>query len=425
LAEALARAGIANPTIARADEAVRAGEAQLLQACALLLPTANGGANVRFHQGALISAGGFIRDVNIQSVYVGGGAGAKAAETVPIPGLRVYSHLGDAIFAPQAAQQVVVSREFDAVTVRNRTLLEVGTAYLALVRAQGERNSLLRTDEDLSEVVRLTVNQAKAGQGKDSDAQRARTEGLLLKAQIQQSDENVAVAAAELARLLDMDPSAPLRPADAVPPLIELVDPATPLPELLQAAVTRHPELAARNAEVAAAMVHLRQERVRPWLPVLSAGASLGNFGGTGSLSPDRSWFASGRLDFDVSATWTVQNLAVGNRALQREARAVVGEAAAERNRIGDLIREEVTEAYGLVLSRRQEIDLARQRIDTASKAFKEDMLRAKNLEGRPIELLQSVALLRDARLALVSAMAEYSQAQLRLWVGLGNTPRD
>src|SRR6516165_3174709 len=93
LADVLARTGAGNPTIARAEEAVRASQAELLEARTLLLPTVNGGANVRFHQGTLISAGGFIRDVNIQSVYAGGGAGAKAAETVPIPGLRVYSHL--------------------------------------------------------------------------------------------------------------------------------------------------------------------------------------------------------------------------------------------------------------------------------------------------------------------------------------------
>jgi len=424
LADVLARTGAGNPTIARAEEAVRASQAELLEARTLLLPTVNGGANVRFHQGTLISAGGFIRDVNIQSVYAGGGAGAKAAETVPVPGIRIIAPLADAVFAPQSAEQVVASRQFDAVAVRNGTLLEAASAYLALVRAYAERESLRRTDQDLSEVARLTANQAKAGQGKDSDAQRARTELLLLKAQIEQSNENVAVAAAELARVLDVDPSVPLRPGDAVPPIVELVDPMAPLSELLQAAIANHPELGARNADVAAAIVHLRQERVRPWLPVLSAGASVGNFGGAGSLSPDRSWFADGRLDFDVTATWSLQNLGLGIRAVQRQARAVVGAAQAERDRVGDQVREEVMEAYSLMLARREEIGIARQRIETATRSFAADLARAKNLEGRPIELLKSVELLRTARLALVRTMAEYSQAQFRLWVALGNAPR-
>src|SRR5260221_13400453 len=84
---------------------------------------------------------------------------------------------------------------------------------------------------------------AKKGQGRDSDAQRARSESLLLQGRAVQAEEDVAVAAAELSRLLDLDPAVPLRPTDAAVPLLDLVDPATPLTELLQAAMTRHPEL--------------------------------------------------------------------------------------------------------------------------------------------------------------------------------------
>ena len=81
-------------------------------------------------------------------------------------------------------------------------------------------------------------------------------------------------------------------------------------------------------------------------------------------------------------------------------------------------------EAYSLMLARREEIGIARQRIEAATRSFAADLARAKNLEGRPIELLKSVELLRTARLALVRTMAEYSQAQFRLWVALGNAPR-
>jgi outer membrane protein TolC len=426
LTEALARAGIENPTIALAEEAVLASEALRMQARGLLLPTLNAGTNVRVHQDTLLSSSGLIRAVNIQSAYVGAGAFAVGAGTVETPGVRLISHLGDAFFEPQLAEQRVIGRQFDALDVRHRTLLEVATRYLSLAGAQAEADALHRSQEDVGEIARLTANFAKAGQGRDSDAQRARSQLLLLQTQTQQAEERVAVAAAELARLLDLDPSVRLRPADDVPPLIEIINPAVALPALLQTAFANHPELAARSADVAAAQIRVRQEQLRPWLPILSAGLSAGSFGGAGSQAPTPSWSSGARMDFDVYAVWSLQNLGLGNRAVQNRARAYAGEAEAERARVADRIRTEVGEAYALALARRREIDIARQRIKTAHRAFAADLLLTKNLDERrpPIEVLRSANLLTDARLDLVRAMVGYSQAQLRLYVAMGNSPR-
>jgi outer membrane protein TolC len=423
LCAALERAGIANPTIGLAEEAVRASEALRLQACALLLPTLNAGTNVRVHQGTLIGAAGTIRQVNIQSLYYGFGANVKAAETVAIPGIRIYTHLADACYAPQAAQQHVIARRFDALAVRNHTLLEVGTSYLVLVGAHGELQALRRSQEDVHKIVQLTANFAKAGQGRDSDAQRARAQWLLIETQAEQTQEQVAVAAAELARLLDLDPSMRLVPADAVPPLVELVDPATPLPQLLQMALANHPEVGARNADIATTEIRVRQEHMRPWLPLVMAGFSYGNFGGTGSQSDVPGWSSGARIDCDVAAVWSLQNLFVGNRAVQNRTRAEAGQAAAARIRVVNRIRDEVGEAHALILARRQQIEIARRRIETGQKAFDEDILRSRNLEGRPIEVLRSAELLTTGRLDLVRAMVGYSEAQLQLYVALGNAP--
>jgi outer membrane protein TolC len=424
LCAALERAGVDNPTIALADEAIRASAALRLQARALLLPTLNAGTNVRIHQGELLSAGGIVRDVNIQSLYLGAGAGARAAETVPIPGVRIYSHLADACYEPQAAEQQVIARRFDALAVRNRTLLEVGTAYLVLAAAQGELAALGRSAEDLDKIVRLTADFASTGQGRDSDAQRARANRMLLDTQVQQTQETIAVAAADLARLLDLDPSVRLVSADSLPPLVELVNPDAPLAELVQIALANHPELTARGADVASAQVHVRQERVRPWLPLVAAGFSAGDFGGTGTQASPSSWTSGLRMDVDVAAVWSLQNLLVGNRAIVNRARAAAGQAEADRLAVANRIRTEVAEAFTQISARRREIDLVRRRAASAQQAFEEDLLRSRNLEGRPIAVLRSYELLVAARVDLVRALAGYSQAQLQLFVALGNTPR-
>src|SRR5262249_59795098 len=79
LETALGLACIENPTIALAEEAVRASMAEQLQARALLFPTLTAGASLDLHRGILESAQGIIRHVDRQALYVGAGAAAIGA----------------------------------------------------------------------------------------------------------------------------------------------------------------------------------------------------------------------------------------------------------------------------------------------------------------------------------------------------------
>src|SRR5262249_54692872 len=211
-------------------------------------------------------------------------------------------------------------------------------------------------------------------------------------------------------------------PADRVP-LLELVDPRTGLDQLVQIALANRPEMAARSADLAAAETRLRKEKFRPWLPTLAAGFSAGGFGGGGSEGDTRFGHFNSRTDFDVSAVWTLQGCGFGNLAIQRRLEAEVGAVNAERLRTMDAIREEVATALALIGTRRQQIDIARKRSATAYDAFELDLKRARNLEARPIEVLDSAKLLNSARQDYVAALIGYNQAQLQLFVALGQPP--
>jgi outer membrane protein TolC len=416
----LANAG--NPTIALAEETVRESLAERLQARALLLPILNAGLNVHVHRGNIETAEGIIASEDTQSLYGGFGAGVTGGGTVVVPGVHLISHLADAMYAPRIAQRQVDASSFDAIATRQQVLSEVGQAYLTLASAKARSEAYRQSLKEIDEVIRLTANFAKTGQGRDSDAQRAFAEGQLLRADLQQANEDEAVAAAELARLLDVDPSQPLLPNDDPPPLVELVDPRLTLEQLLAIALEQHPELAARSAAVAREEARLRQERVRPWLPVVSVGFSAGEFGGGSQRAEPHLGNFQPRTDFDVLAVWSLQNLTAGNHALQNRVRAQLGQALAERQLVLDRIRRDVVEALATVQSRRTEMELARKRVATAQRAFRQDLTRAQNLQGRIVEVLDSVHLLTSARQDVIRAMAEYSQAQIRLATALGNS---
>jgi outer membrane protein TolC len=423
LDRALELAGVDNPTIALAREAVAASQAVQLQAQALLLPTLSGGASYDWHRGTLQNGQGVIIDVERQSLYVGAGAVAVGAGTVINPGVSLTVQLGDALFEPRATRLAVTARQYDAQATNNAVLLQVATQYFALVGAEARLRALERSEGDFGAIVEVTENFKNTKQGRDADFERARTEALLVHAEAERMVGEIAVAAAELARLLNVDPTVTLRAPPGPVPLVELVDPHYNLEQLVQMALASRPEIAARSADLAVVQTRLRKETFRPLLPILAVGYSAGGFGGGGNLSDTQFGHFSGRSDFDFGAFWTLQNFGFGNVAIQRRLQAEVGAANADRLRTIDAIRQEVADAFTLTLTRRQAIDIARRRTESAQRAFDQDMVRARNLQGRAIEVLDSAKLLNVARQDYVGALIGYDQAQLQLFVALGQPP--
>ena len=294
------------------------------------------------------------------------------------------------------ANYLVTARQLDAQATRNEVLLEVGTHYFALAGAEARLVALRQSEADFAEIARLTADHAKVGQGREADAQRASTELLLEQAAAQGVEEEAAVAAAELGRLLDVEPSVRLHAPPV--PLMELVDPRDSLERLVQIAMLNRPEIAARGAEVAAVETRLKKEKIRPFLPLLEVGVSAGDFGGGGSQADTSFGHVSGRMDIDATAFWTLQNFGLGNLAVQRQLRAQVGKATADRARIINAIRQEVAEAFAMSATKRNDMVVALRRVETSQRAFQQDLTRAKNLLGQPIEVLDSARLLSAAR---------------------------
>lgn len=423
LHKAIGLADVGNPTIALAQETVQASLAARTHARSLLLPTLDVGMNFNSHEGTLESGRGIIRDVNRQALYVGAGAAAVGGGTVGFPGVRLTAHLGDAIYEPRATEQLVTGRRFDAQATSNNVLLEVAEQYYALAGAEARRTAIHQSQADLQKIVELTANFARKGQGREGDAGRARGEALLLNAQEQRAQEDVAVASAELVRLLTMDPSVQLKAPTDTLSIVQLVDPDESLESLINIATSNRPEIGARSADVAVVETRLRRERVRPFLPFIFVGYSAGRFGGGSDQADNRFGNFAGRTDFDVMAVWSLQNMGFGNLAVRRRLRAQVGETEADLTRVLNEIRREVAEAYAQSAASLRELEIARRRVETSQRSFSLDLARTKNLQGHPIEVLNSLNQLAAARLALIQATVDYNQAQLRLFVSLGRSP--
>jgi outer membrane protein TolC len=426
LGVALRLAGVDNPTINLAREQIREALAGQLAARSLLLPSVNIGGNYHLHYGVLQASPGFIRSVSSQSLYLGFGARTLAAESVAFPGIRLFAHLGDAVYEPLAARQRVVARRSEARAVENDILLRVAVAYLELMGAEGRLEILRRGEADVAEVARVTRVYAEKGQGRAGDANRAEARLDLTRRELRAAEEEVGVASAQLSRLLSLDPSVRLRTPGGALPQFRLVPEDTEAEPLVLQAARNRPELLARTAEIAEARVRTRQERVRPFVPTVSVGVSGGWFGGGSNLTTDRFGSLIGRSDFDVFAVWTTQNLGFGNRAQVRRVDALLGQAVAAYDVALNRVRREVTEALADARAAARQIGIAEQSVAAAEEGYRLELERIKQgapTLGRPIEVLDSFEQLITARQELLRAIVAFDAAQFRLFVALGSNP--
>ncbi len=423
LSVALRLADVENPEIAGARARILGALAEQQAARVLLLPTLNAGVTYHGHTGNLIRSAGRILSLSEQSLYIGGGARTLAAETINVPMVNVFSPITEAWFEPLVTHQRVIRTEAAAVGTANSVLREVADLYLELLGAEARLEAMRISQAQTAEIARVVNSYAMAGEGREADARRAAVESQLRLAETQRFEGEVATASAHLAQRLNLDPSVRLEAHLGPLTPITLIDPASDPETLTQVALQRRPELVARAAEIAAVRYEFQEELARPLLPTVWLGFSAGAFGGGSNLSEPLLGRFSGRTDFDIRLVWTVLNLGEGNVARWRRRRAQIGEAVGEQSVMANEVRREVASALATMKARANQIQTARVQLSVAEMGFNEDFSRARQNLGRPIEVLDNLEHLVNARIRLIEAITQYNQAQFALFVALGSPP--
>ena len=253
---------------------------------ALLLPYLNAGTNYHDHTGPLQRSNGTILKLTEQSLYFGGGARTVAAESVAIPAVNIFSPLTDAIFEPLAAQQRVVGARFNASDTANKVLLDVASLYIDLIGAEAilEARRVTAAESDRIADARWPPTPRPARGGSPTPTAPRPTAGSSRSTSRRPRSGSPSPrpgwpsGSTSTPRPSSEPLAGPLEP-------LELIDPETPPEELIRAAVTRRPDLAAREALVSQAEYRVRQEKARPLLPTIWLGFSGGAFGGGSNLT--------------------------------------------------------------------------------------------------------------------------------------------
>lgn len=406
-------ANAASPAVALAQVRVREALARVDQADAIRLPTLSAGAIYSRHDGIDQNRRAELFIISRQSLFAGGGAS-----------LRV--DLADAIYQPLVARRLATAEAAAARADTNNALLEAVSAYFDLVQA----HALLEINADILRLDEQILSAARSGQKQgmlrsEADVSRAETEVSLRRIERQELHARAAVASARLVRVLVLDPTVTLVPADPAAVPIDLFPPDIPVPALVEQALRNRPELAAAAARIEAADLRYRQARYGPLFPRVQANYLNGEFGGgkNGALSN-----LEGRGDLDAQLFWELRGLGFGNladarlRGAERD-RALVTAVAARAQ-----VAAEVVSAARTARARRDSIAEARRAADQAQEMYRILSATSFGMIGPrrqfdALEPLLAVTSLSQARFQQLGTVVDYNRAQFQLLTAVGQPP--
>ena len=406
-----------NPQVAFAQERINEAFARSEQAAALWLPSLRAGVNYNRHDGSLQEVGGNALNLQRGAVFTGLGADAVGAASPRVHGLSAQFHVADAIFQPIIAERTTAAREYEATAITNDAMLSAAVAYVGLMEAVQIKALAVESLKNAEQLAQQTATFARSGQGAQADADRAQTELSRRKNEVTRSDEAIQVASARLAEILNLDPTIALQPAEPKLATIDLIEEETTVESLVETAKSTRPELSQRRTQITAAEARLNREKYAPLIPRVALGMSYGGFGA--GLGSDIDGFRD-RLDFDAVAYWEVRNLGVGERAVQDEMAAGVNQAIYREAQVSNRVAREVVEAHVQVKSQKRQIEVANAGIAAAEKSYERNIERIREGQGLPLEALQSLQALDDARREYVRAVSTHNAAQFRLHRAIG-----
>jgi outer membrane protein TolC len=424
LAGALRLAGARDLDIAIARERIARAVADLAGARVLWLPSFFIGPSWARHDGQIQDNRGNVFTTSRSSFFIGGNASAGGTA----PGLSSLSsvlRISDAIFEPMAARQVVAARNANLATTTNDALLELTEAYFDLQQAAG-RVAIAREALDNAEaLVDLTAAYVESGKGLEADHRRSLTERDRRKQDLADAVGQWKVASAELVRRTRLDPRivvAPVEPPEAV---IRMVSPDCPLDDLIVLGLRSRPELAEAQALVQASLIRLKQARMRPLVPSLALRLSDGGFGG--GVNSNFGNF-NGRQDVDVNLYWEVQNFGLGDRAIARSRAADQRAAVLAQIKLQDRVASDVVAAYEAGAAAEERLQEAGRALPEALRSLSlnlDNIRQGAGLPGatRPLEVLQPIQALAQARSNYLDAALALNRAQSRLYRALGRPP--
>jgi outer membrane protein TolC len=400
LVTVLELAGARNLTVQEQRALQHAAEADLAKASEWWLPELNVGTSIHALNGtAMNSDGRFFTDVDRQNFSAGGGVQAMwdfSSGPTDVKAARLRS----------AAQGLTGKQN------RNEALLAVVRTYYALATAEAEARALERLSAHADSVAMQLGQLVELGSAYTSDHLLARSNLARLRIRMQRARRDRAVASAQLAALLELDPAVQFTLIDTMLVPIELPERSTPR-ALADSIHLLRPDLQAMRLELDALTTERQRTTTGLLLPQLRVGAGYSAFGDV--FQP---LWPTGEVNAALLWRIPLGRIFQAGDLKQADARIELQQFS---------LRKAVARASAEVEAARQEVQLARERLELAragssdaEAAFAQTMERQRLGLVRPLETLQAQEAGAEMVVERIRATAELNSAQYRLKVAMG-----
>jgi outer membrane protein TolC len=445
LATAL-RLADARPLIVAAAQATAwVAEAQLQKAGVLWIPSFMVTSSYVRHDGPIDFNGG----VNVPQGENSLGQNAPGSFGKPlnqnlnwfIAGVGLYQVVAttDVIFQPLASRQDLNAKRWDIQTAKNDALMEVARSYFNVHRFRGQYAGALYTVKEGRRLI-AAIETISRDLAPAVEVDRARNMLAFLEQQAVMARENWRVASADLTQILRLDPRAVCEPLEHDHLQVTLIDPSRSLDDLIPIGLTNRPELAAHKAQIEAALVRIRQEKMRPLLPsILITGWQT-----PGGMIPQASIFGTGnggklnlwsfRDDISTQMVWQLDSFGIGNAALIKKRRGEQSQAVVALFQAQDAVAAEINQAQA-------KVQMAASRVVQAERSLRTGIVTyLRNFEGMgqtrrfenvlelifpPQVVVFALKLLHTAFHEYFNTVADYNTAQFELFHALGYPARE
>jgi outer membrane protein TolC len=321
-----------------------------------------------------------------------------------------------------AARRDAAAKRAGPQAATNDSLLAVAEAYFDLQQASGTLAIAREAAANALALSDLTGSYARAGECLEADHHRALTELRRRRKNIRTASGRVKVASTNLVRPVVLDPRLVLVPVEPAEAVVRLVPDAIPLDDLVVRGLQHRPELAQVQEQVQATLLRFKQARLRPFIPSIAVSYAGGGFGGG-----NNAFFGNfgARGDAAASLFWELQNLGLADRAIANRRASEHHIADVELVRVQARIAADVVAAYEARAAASGAMSEASQSVTEALESLSlnfRNIRRGAQLPGatRPIEVLQPIQALVQARTDYLDAVLHYNRAQFRLYRALG-----
>ncbi len=404
LATTLRLAGAKSVDIQIARERLEAAKANGTSAATQFFPWLSAAANYRSHGGLTQDVVGNIVEADKNSHAVGAA-------------INLQVEVGDAIYKTLASRQVRFAAEHGLETQRQETLVRAAQAYFDLLVAQAVAQvaaSGLGISRDYESQLHRAVD---AGIALKGDELRVRVQTQRNQLALQQATEQRRILAARLAEALRLDPAVELVAQDLELAPLALVPATEAVDALVSEAVATRPEMKEAHALVQAAEQTEKGAVYGPLIPTVVGQVFLGGLGGGKDSGPTT---FGGSRDYLAAVGWRFGPGGLFDLGRIRLARARLGEAQWNVEKLRDGVVRQVVEAHTRVMSQQEQLATAKEELAAAEQGLELARGRKEFEVGVVLENILAEQDQTRARQDFVRAVGEYDKAQYQLSRALG-----